>query len=227
MSLPIDEEEFNKKDEEFDPENSESLPIHENSEIKTETKDEPNNIGSQTQEQPRPTLFKMDDIPDINDQKAEEEDKVGKIISYFKKINIKGIAEINEDHYDKEKGWFHCGKLNKDNGNKCEVGKEICPNCMKRTQKLYNLKPHYLINSHGRICTYKNKKIYCLGKLNRIESETKSKEDKKSEIKYSIAYSCGHSGQCEPCKNLTKIMDKYFDTNLMNKLIKRDETNLN
>ena len=93
----------------------------------------------------------------------------------------------------------------------------------EKNSKLYNLKPHYLINSQGRICTYKNKKIYCLGKLHRIESETKSKDDKKNEIHYSIDYSCGHTGQCEPCKNLTKIMDKYFDPNLMKKLIKRDK----
>ena len=164
-------------------------------------------------------LLSQGNIPDI--------EKNYKIISNFKKINIQGIAKIDEDNYDKEYGLFYCGKANEANGEKCELGKEICPNCMKRTQKLYNLKPHYLINSQGRICTYKNKKIYCLGKLHRIESETKSKDDKKSEIHYSIDYSCGHTGQCEPCKNLTKIMDKYFDSNLMKKLIKRDEANLN
>ena len=152
------------------------------------------------------------------------EDKVNSLISYFKKINIPKIDKINTDNFDAKYGWFYCGQTNEANGNKCELGKEICPKCMKRTQNIYKLKPHYLINSNGRICTYKNNEIYCLGKLQRIDSETKSKEGKKSEIDYCIDYTCGHTGQCEPCKNLTQIIDKYYDANLIRQLKKRDES---
>ena len=156
-----------------------------------------------------------------------EEDKCDKIISYFKKIINPEIPDIKQDGYDKNYGLFHCGKKNEANGSICELGKDLCPNCMKKTQEMYHLKPHYLINSNGRICTYKKNKIYCLGKLTRVESEFKSKENKQIGINYSISYTFGHTGQCEPCKNLTNIMDKYFGASLMQKLKKRDETSLN
>jgi len=171
------------------------------------------------------------DIPKVNkDEKIKEiieEDKLGEIISYFKKIKNSENPNINKNGYDKKYGWFYCGKQNEANGSTCEPGKEICPNCMKKTQELYKLKPHYLINSNGRICTYKKNKIYCLCKLTRFELNSKSKDDKQNGINYSITYTCGHTGQCEPCKHLTSIMDKYFDSNLMKKLKKRDETDLN
>jgi len=167
--------------------------------------------------------------PDKDQKKKEilEEDKLDQIISYFKKIKNSQNPNISDNGYDKEYGWFHCGKQNEANGSTCELGKEMCPNCMKKTQELYKLKPHYLINSNGRICTYKKNKMYCLCKLTRVELNTKSKDDKQNGINYSIAYTCGHTGQCEPCKHLTSIMDKYFDANLMKKLKKRDETDLN
>ena len=160
-------------------------------------------------------------------KKVIEEDNLDKIISYFKKIKNPDIPKEGNNGYEKDYGWFHCGKKNEANGNICELGKEMCPNCMKKTQELYKLKPHYLINSNGRICTYKKNKIYCLCKMTRVESETKSKDNKEIGIKYSISYTCGHTGQCDPCKNLTSIMDKYFGANLMKKLKKRDETELN
>ena len=178
---------------------------------------------------PDPELDEKPKEDDRNKKIKEviEEDKLDKIISYFKKIKNPEIKDIKQNDYDKDYGWFHCGKQNEANGSTCELGKEICPNCMKKTQELYKLKSHYLINSNGRICTYKKNKIYCLCKLTRIASETKSKENKEIGINYSISYTCGHTGQCEPCKNLTTIMDKYFSPNLMKKLKKRDETELN
>ena len=183
--------------------------------------DIPINVNPITDEKPK------EDDRNKKIKEVIEEDKLDKLISYFKKIKNPEIQDLKMNDYDKDYGWFHCGKQNEANGSVCELGKEICPNCMKKTQDLYKLKSHYLINSNGRICTYKKNKIYCLCKMTRIASETKSKENKEIGINYSISYTCGHSGQCEPCKNLTSIMDKYFSPNLMQKLKKRDETELN
>ena len=184
-------------------------------------------IPEDKEENPIPDEKPKEDDRNKKIKEVIEEDKLDKIISYFKKIKNPEIKDAKKNDYDKDYGWFHCGKQNEANGSTCELGKEICPNCMKKTQELYNLKSHYLINSNGRICTYKKNKIYCLCKMTRIASETKSKENKESGINYSISYTCGHTGQCEPCKNLTSIMDKYFSPNLMKKLKKRDETEVN
>ena len=201
-------------------------------EEKEETKDKSNdekkeNDSTENTNQVEPPKDKDKELEEEMKKRRKtviKEDKVNTLISYFKKINIPEIDKINTDNFESQYGWFYCGQTNEANGNKCELGKEICPKCMKRTQNIYKLKPHYLINSNGRICTYKNNEIYCLGKLQRIESETKSKEGKKSEIDYCIDYTCGHTGQCEPCKNLTQIIDKYYDANLIRKLKKRDES---
>ena len=217
------EEKLPEKDSKSEP--SEDTIKKEESSIETTKVDE--NIKGIIPEEKKDT--KKKEIDDRNERikMVIVVDKFNKIISYFKKIKNPEIPDIKEDNYNKNNGWFTCGKKNEANGSICELGKDICPNCMKKTQKIYKLKPHYLINSNGRICTYKKNKIYCLGKLTRVEPETKSKENEQNGIEYSISYTCGHTGQCEPCKNLTSIMDKYFDANLMKKLKKRDETNLN
>ena len=95
----------------------------------------------------------------------------------------------------------------------------MCPNCMKNTQKKYGLKPHYLINSKGRVCTYKRGKMYCKGKFRKLELDNGQNKG----IKYSYNYVCGHLGQCDSCKSLTKLMDKYFGGELMKKLVERDK----
>ena len=86
---------------------------------------------------------------------------------------------------------------------------------MKKNQEMYGLKENYLINDRGRICTFKNGKIYCKGKLSKVENL--------NGIDYSFFYECGHPRQCEACKRLTKAMDKYFDNDLLAKLRKRDQ----
>ena len=221
------DDDMQKKEEETKKESEDTTKAEKNE--KEETKIKPND------EKNKDDII-QGELPKDKDSEEEmkkrkknviKEDKVDTLISYFKKINIPKIENKNMDNFDIHYGWFYCGQTNEASGNKCELGKEICPKCMKRTQKIYNLKPHYLINSNGRICTYKNNKIYCLAKLQRIESEIKSKENQKAEIDYSIDYTCGHTGQCDPCKNLTSIMDKYFGANLMKKLKKRDESNKN
>ena len=85
---------------------------------------------------------------------------------------------------------------------------------MKLNQKYYGLRPNYLVNDKGRICTFKNNKIYCKGKL--------TKEVFIGSIKYTYDYVCGHSGQCKSCQELTQVMNKYFDPDLLKKLSKRD-----
>jgi hypothetical protein len=206
-------------------------PINDTNNISESHKDQKPNIDDNIKEpiieEKKDTKKEKEDNRNKKIKEVIEEDKLDKLISYFKKIKNPEIKDLDTNDYDKEYGWFHCGKQNEANGGTCELGKEICPNCMKKTQELYKLKSHYLINSNGRICTYKKNKIYCLGKMTRVASETKSKENKEIGINYSISYTCGHTGQCQPCKNLTNIMDKYFSPNLMKKLKKRDETELN
>ncbi len=59
--------------------------------------------------------------------------------------------------------------------------------------------------------------MYCKGKFSKLDEKNKG-------IKYSYNYVCGHSGQCDSCKSLTHIMDKYFDPALMKKLVERDKS---
>ena len=139
--------------------------------------------------------------------------------SYFDKIQIvqdkSKFTEKELDKYGGSYGMFYCEK---------KFGEELfcdqasllsCPNCMKLNQRMYGLKPHYLLNDKGRVCTYKRNKIYCNGKF--------LKEDDQNGIVYSYNYVCGHSGQCEACKKLSKHYELYFDKNLLEKLRKRDE----
>ena len=134
-----------------------------------------------------------------------------KVFKYnFKKKQIEKFKKTTFDSY----GLFFCYKSN-GLGGEC-MGEQICcPVCMKKNQKLYGLMKHYLVNDRGRICTFKNNSIYCKGKF--------KKKDKQNNIDYSFYYVCGHSGQCDACKRLTKVMDKYYDSNLLEKLRKRDK----
>ena len=142
--------------------------------------------------------------------------------SYFKKMQIvqekPKFSEEELKKYGGSYGMFYCEKkfgeeLFCDQGNLLS-----CPNCMKLNQRMYGLKPHYLVNDKGRVCTYKRNKIYCNGKF--------LKEDNQNGIVYSYNYVCGHSGQCDACKKLSKHYDLYFDKNLLEKLRKRDELSL-
>ena len=134
--------------------------------------------------------------------------------SYFNKFKL----AKNEKDFPKEQlkkfiasyGYFNC-KTN------CKEGELSCPECMKLNQKYYGLRPNYLVNDKGRICTFKNNKIYCKGKL--------TKEVFIGSIKYTYDYVCGHSGQCKSCQELTQVMNKYFDPDLLKKLSKRDARN--
>ena len=161
-----------------------------------------------------------------NDSEKKEEDdviydekKLIKYKNYFPKIKPAFHEELFEKSDLKynleESNIFFCGLKNENTGLNCEKGNEICPSCMKKNQKLYGLKPHYLINSAGRVCTYRKNKLFCLCKFSRIED--------RFGFEYSIVYVCGQKQQCEPCKNLTKLMNRYFSQNLMNNLKRRDK----
>jgi len=164
-------------------------------------------------------------IQEDEDENENEEDiiynenELTKFKNYFKKIKIKFHEELfskDDIKYNlQESNLFFCGEINKNTGQICEKGNEICPSCMKKNQKIYGLKPHYLINSAGRVCTYRNNKLYCLCKFNRNEE--------KFGFEYSNIYICRPKQQCEPCRNLTKLMNRYFSQKLMNNLKKRDK----
>ena len=139
--------------------------------------------------------------------------------SYFNKIQIvQDKSKFTEDelkNYGGSFGMFYCEKKFGDELFCDQESLLSCPNCMKLNQRMYGLKPHYLLNSKGRVCTYKRNKIYCNGKF--------QKEDNQNGIVYSYNYVCGHSGQCDACKKLSKHYELYFDKNLLEKLRKRDE----
>lgn len=172
-------------------------------------------------------LFKI--IAD-NDQKEEkifpEGKELSQIKSQFKKINLseKRTDAVPEDQLKNlgSYGIFYCYQNNPATGQKCEPEKLICPNCMKNTQKIYGLKPHYLINSMGRVCSYKKGKIFCKGKFSKLEDDYYNDKNK-TQIKYCYNYVCGHSGQCESCKSLTEKMKNYLDSGLLEKLKERDK----
>ena len=172
----------------------------------------------------------FDDNKNNNENEDEEENKNEKDIiynenelikfkNYFKKIKVGFHEELfskDDIKYNlQESNLFFCGEKNDITGLNCEKGNEICPSCMKKNQKLYGLKAHYLINAAGRVCTYRNNKLYCLCKYNRNED--------KFGFEYSIIYICGQKQQCEPCKNLNKYINRYFSQKLMNNLKKRDK----
>ena len=145
-----------------------------------------------------------------------------KINCFFKDIKlIKHDKLFDKD--DKKKNFnrsyelFFCDSdiKNEITGVYCEPEKLCCLKCMKNNQKMYALKPNYLVNAMGRVCKFKKNKIYCKGKLSKI--------DVKDDIEYSFNYVCRPSYQCEACKELTKYMDKYYGEKLMAKLRKREE----
>ena len=113
-----------------------------------------------------------------------------------------GIVDLNED-------------INK--YDKFPLLQEIFKTIGDRKLKFEDFKKEItdLLNDKGRVCTYKRNKIYCNGKF--------QKEDNQNGIVYSYNYVCGHSGQCDACKKLSKHYELYFDKNLLEKLRKRDE----
>lgn len=149
--------------------------------------------------------------------------KIDSFQNYFKDSKSCKKNKINKEEEDKIKSDYeknfssydliYCYK------NKCEPNNLLCKDCMKINQRLHNLKDHYLINSAGRVCTYKNKMIYCLCLFE------KKLEVKKDSIEFYPTFTCGRCAQCESCKLLQDKLQDYLSDKLYKALIERDEEN--
>ena len=117
--------------------------------------------------------------------------------------------------YDSKKDIFYCKQKNKINNKVCYVYNELCKRCLLINQAYHKLKPHYLINAAGRVCTFRKGKMFCLGTFQRVYSENK--------IDFLIDCTCNGKIQCEPCKRMEENIEKYYGENLYNAIKKRDE----
>ena len=150
-------------------------------------------------------------------EKYEREDHLDFVRSYLPgKESKKMEAKLKETDFTPEEwekhgsyNYFFCEK-------NCNISVNICANCMKLTQRFLGLKPHYLVNCVGRLCTYKHGNIYCNAKL-------RKEEKLKNGLKYSYLFRCGHSGQCSQCKKLTDNMKDYFSEDLIKRLENREK----
>ena len=154
--------------------------------------------------------------------KFPDENLCNRVISYIKKIKLVENSKREEifskedlENYNESYGIFYCDKNNGIDGQCCQPEQLFCIKCMKNNQKMYNLRWDYFINDKARLCSFKKNKVYCNGRY--------KKADKIDGIDYVYFYVCGHSGQCEPCSRLNKVIDKYLDPQQLEKLRKRDE----
>ncbi len=151
----------------------------------------------------------------------KDENKINSFKNYFKEkslfIDIDEPKENNNNKIgsvlNKDYDIFYCNKINVINNKKCSPGNELCLSCMKINQKYHKLKKHYLINSAGRVCTYNRNNVHCLCHFERyIESN-----------KFCPDLICFQKDICKPCCEMKKLIIKYLNPNLLNKLKKRDE----
>jgi len=126
--------------------------------------------------------------------------------------------------FHKETDLFYCNsKDNHINGLECLIENEICANCQRLNQKYHKLKPNYLINRAGRVCTYRKGKMFCLGKFQRVKKEAAIREKgKESEIAYIINLTCNGKIQCKPCETMQQFMKQYYSHEMYEQLMKRD-----
>ena len=131
-------------------------------------------------------------------------------------IDIDESKEVNKNGsvLNKEYDIFYCNKKNGINNKFCYPGNELCNSCMKINQKYHKLKKHYLINSAGRVCTYNRNNVHCLCHFERYIEGNKFCPD----------LICFQKDICEPCCEMKKLIHLYLNKNLINKLIKRDES---
>lgn len=84
--------------------------------------------------------------------------------------------EIKDEKFNKEYGFFFCGKNIEKYNKVCKIDEMMCDECMEKNLKMYNLnkKKHALINIKGRASfnNFKDKKFHCLGKF-KINKEIK------------------------------------------------------
>lgn len=149
----------------------------------------------------------------------KNENEMNSFKNYFKEnkvpINISKIQSDSKRILIKKYDIFYCYQNNNINNKKCEPGNELCPTCMKINQEYHKLKKHYLINSAGRVCTYRKNKVHCLCHFQRFIK----KEDKS----FCPDLICYNNDICKPCYDIHKLIHFYLDEKLINKLKKRDE----
>jgi len=80
--------------------------------------------------------------------------------------NENSILIIDKNDYNAKYDLYFCGKNNNIDcscciNKKCCPNGELCINCMKKNQKLHNLKRHYLINKKGKACRYCHGNFHC------------------------------------------------------------------
>ena len=127
-------------------------------------------------------------------------------------------------YFHKDDNIFYCDiEDNQINELYCTKENELCPNCQRLNQKYHKLKSNYLVNSAGRVCTYRKGKMFCLGKFERINKDTLLEgKGKESEIIYKLNLTCNGKVQCNPCERMQNFMKKYYAPEIYENLLKRD-----
>ena len=130
-----------------------------------------------------------------------------------------------QELFDEESDMFFCDTNNQINDIDCCKNNELCKNCQLLNQAYHNLKKNYLINSAGRVCTYRKGKMFCLGNFQKVYKEEfkVGKESKKGNINYFENLICNGKIQCAPCKRMQENMQKYYSQDLYKAIILRDE----
>ena len=189
-----------------------------------------NNMGiaNNNEENENGAPFNIFDSKNIQEYKQQpnlikDESKMGSFINNFDKnpnkidFNTKDISNYKGIIFFRSYGLFYCNKINGINNKLCYLGNEMCKNCMEVNQKLHKLKKHYLINSAGRVCTYRRHKVHCLCHFQRYIN--------KGNKIFCPDLLCLYNDICKPCQEINKLLNKYLAPELIDKLKKRDENN--
>ncbi len=94
----------------------------------------------------------------------------------------------------------------------CEPGNCMCKECMQTNLSYHGLKKYYLINKAGRACKFSYSNYYC-----HCRTERRTKNDN-GNIFIAMEWCHYPSFPCLACEEATKLMDKYIDQELINKL---------
>ena len=120
-----------------------------------------------------------------------------------------------EGLYHEKEDIFYCNKKNGIDNFDCYPHNQLCKNCQMLNQAYHKLKKNYLLNSAGRVCTYRKGKMFCLGKFQRVFSE--------KDIDYLVDLTCNGKIQCEPCQRMQEHMEHYYGPELYKALLIRDQ----
>jgi hypothetical protein len=94
----------------------------------------------------------------------------------------------------------------------CQPGNCICKECMQTNLSYHGLKKYYLINKAGRACKYSNFSFHCHC---RYERRTRNDND----VNFISMEWCHYPNfPCLACQEITILMDKYLDEEIIRKL---------